>query len=108
MMLTKAGYQVEIACTGREAVEKFSSSPDDFDIIFMDIQMPEMDGMEATKEIRRRGYAAIPIIALTAHAMKGDREKCIEAGMDDYITKPVKRENIFEILEKYVFNREKI
>ncbi len=108
MMLTKAGYQVEIACTGREAVEKFSSSPDDFDIIFMDIQMPEMDGMEATKEIRRRGYVVIPIIALTAHAMKGDREKCIEAGMDDYITKPVKRENVFEILEKYVFKREKI
>ena len=108
MLLTKAGYQVEIACNGREAVEKFSSSPDDFDIIFMDIQMPEMDGMEATKEVRRRGYAAIPIIALTAHAMKGDREKCIEAGMDDYITKPVKRENVFEILEKYVFNRGKI
>ncbi len=108
MMLTKAGYQVEIACNGLEAVDKYSSSPDDFDIIFMDIQMPEMDGMEATKEIRRRGYAVIPIIALTAHAMKGDREKCIEAGMDDYITKPVKRENIFEILEKYVFKREKI
>ena len=69
--------------------------------------LAEMDGMEATKEIRRRGYAVIPIIALTAHAMKGDREKCIEAGMDDYITKPVKRENIFEILEKFVFNREK-
>jgi len=107
MMLTKAGYHVEIACNGREAVDKFSSSPDDFDIIFMDIQMPEMDGIEATKEIRKRGNAVIPIIALTAHAMKGDREKCIEAGMDDYITKPVKRENIFEILEKFVFNREK-
>jgi len=107
LMLTKAGYHVEIAGTGLEAVDKFSSSPTDFDIIFMDIQMPEMDGIEATKEIRKRGYAVIPIIALTAHAMKGDREKCIEAGMDDYITKPVKRENIFEILEKFVFNREK-
>jgi len=105
MMLTKAGYQIEIACNGREAVEKYSSSPADFDMIFMDIQMPEMDGMEATKEIRKRGYASIPVIALTAHAMIGDREKCIEAGMDDYITKPVKRENVFEILEKYVFKR---
>jgi PAS domain S-box-containing protein len=108
MMLTKAGYQVEIAGNGREAVDKFSSSPDSFDIIFMDIQMPEMDGVEATKEIKRNGYASIPIIALTAHAMQGDREKYIEAGMDDYITKPVKRETVFEILEKYVFKRDKI
>ncbi len=108
MLLTKAGYQVEIADNGREAVDKFSSSPDSFDIIFMDIQMPGMDGVEATKEIRRHGYASIPIIALTAHAMKGDREKCIEAGMDDYITKPVKRETVFEILEKYVFKKDKI
>jgi len=108
MMLTKAGYHVEIAGNGREAVDKLSYSPDSFDIIFMDIQMPEMDGIEATKEIRRLGYEKIPIIALTAHAMKGDREKCIEAGMDDYITKPVKRENVFEILEKYVFKKEKI
>jgi len=108
MMLTKAGYHVEITGNGREAVEIFSSSPDAFDIIFMDIQMPEMDGMEATMELRRRGYAAIPIIALTAHAMIGDRERCVQAGMDDYITKPIKRENIFETLEKYVFKRDKI
>jgi len=115
MMLTKAGYQVEVANNGKEAVEKYTASPKDFDLIFMDVQMPEMDGLEATKEIRkheeqpatRNSQLAtrrhIPIVAMTAHAMKGDREKCIEAGMDDYITKPIKRELVFEVLEKWIF-----
>ena len=105
IMLTKAGYQVEVANNGREAVEKFSKSPEDFDLIFMDVQMPEMDGMEATQTIRNKGFDTIPIVAMTAHAMKGDREKCLEAGMDDYTTKPIKREIVFGILEKWVFNR---
>jgi len=108
LMLTKAGYQVEIANNGIEAVDKFTSSPGDFDLIFMDIQMPKMDGMEATQVIRSKGFDTIPIVAITANAMKGDRETCLEAGMDDYITKPIKRENIFEILEKWVFNKEVI
>ena len=104
MMLTKAGYQVEVADNGKEAVEKYTASPEDFDLIFMDVQMPEMDGLEATREIRKQStIKRIPIVAITAHAMKGDREKCIEAGMDDYITKPIKRENVFGILEKWVF-----
>jgi len=117
LMLTKAGYQVEIANNGQEAVEKFTSSPEDFDLIFMDIQMPEMDGMEATATIRgselelatRNSQPAtrIPIIAMTAHAMKGDREKCLKAGMDDYISKPIKRETVFKMIEKWVFEREK-
>ena len=106
LMLTKAGYQVEIANNGQEAVEKFTSSPEDFDLIFMDIQMPKMDGMEATQAIRNKGFDTIPIVAITANAMKGDRETCLEAGMDDYITKPIKRETIFGILEKWVFNKE--
>ncbi|UCH00210.1 MAG: response regulator [Deltaproteobacteria bacterium] len=104
-MLTKAGYQVEVANNGQEAVEKYTTSPDDFHLIFMDVQMPEMDGMEATKAIRERGFDTIPIVAMTAHAMKGDREMCLEAGMDDYITKPIKRDLVFEILEKWVFNK---
>jgi CheY-like chemotaxis protein len=104
-MLTKAGYQVEVANNGQEAVEKYTTSPDDFHLIFMDVQMPEMDGMEATKAIRKRGFDTIPIVAMTAHAMKGDREMCLEAGMDDYITKPIKRDLVFEILEKWVFNK---
>jgi len=83
----------------------------------MDIQMPEMNGMEATKAIRRYeeqlatrnsqpATRHIPIIALTANAMKGDRETYLEAGMDDYITKPIKRELVFESIEKWVFRKE--
>ena len=106
LMLTKGGYLVEIADNGREAVEKFTNSPDDFDLILMDIQMPEMDGMTATQAIRSKGFDTIPIIAMTAHAMKGDREKCIEAGMDDYVTKPIRRETVFQMIEKWIFSRE--
>lgn len=108
-MLTKAGYMVEKANNGKEALEKYTASPGDFDLIFMDIQMPEMDGHEATGKIRRwekknaDKSKHVPIVAMTAHAMKGDREKCLEAGMDDYITKPIKRELVFEVIEKFVF-----
>ncbi|MDP2861263.1 MAG: response regulator [Desulfobacterales bacterium] len=107
MMLGKAGYHVEIAGNGLEAVEKYMASPDDFDLIFMDVQMPVMDGMEATKEIRKKGFKDIPIVAMTAHAIKGYRDECLEAGMNDYVTKPIKRELVFEILEKYVFTKKK-
>jgi len=111
MMLTKAGYTVEVANNGQEAVEKYTTTPEDFDLIFMDVQMPELDGMEATREIRKweGGTGSkenleirIPIIALTAHAMKGDREKCLKSGMDDYITKPIKKGPILGLLEKWV------
>jgi len=105
MMLSKAGYHVEIAGNGLEAVEKYSASPGDFDLIFMDVQMPVMDGMEATRTIREKGFADVPIIAMTAHAIKGYRDECLAAGMDDYLTKPIKRELVFEILEKYVFKK---
>ena len=117
LILTKAGYQVEVVKNGQEAVEKFTISPEEFDLIFMDIQMPEMDGMEATAAIRaselelatRNSQPAtrIPIVAMTAHAMKGDREKFLKAGMDDYIPKPIKRETVFKMIEKWVFEREK-
>ena len=107
IMLTKAGYQVEVANNGKEAVEKYTTSPDDFDLIFMDIQMPEMDGIEATQTIRGKRFNTIPIVAMTAHAMKGDREECIEAGMNDYVTKPIKRELVFETIEKWILGREK-
>ena len=103
LMLGKAGYQVTVANNGLEALEKYTATPDDFDLIFMDVQMPEMDGKAASMAIREKGYDRIPIIAMTAHAMKGDRELCIEAGMNDYITKPIKREAVFEIIKNTIF-----
>ena len=126
LMLKKAGYHVEVTNNGKEAFEKYTGSPDDFDLIFMDIQMPEMDGLEATGEIRKwerelidhssqlkaedkksatRNHepaTRVPIVAMTASAMKGDREMCVEAGMDDYITKPIRRELVFEVIERWV------
>ena len=86
-------------------METFTSAPDDFDTILMDIQMPDMDGYEASRSIRQKGFLAIPIIAMTANAMKGDRELCLEAGMNDYITKPIKREIVFQVLEKWLNSR---
>ena len=105
MMLTKAGYQVVVVSDGHEAVEKYTQSPEDFDLIFMDVQMPGMDGFEATRAIREKGFATIPIVAMTAYAMKDDKKRCLEAGMDDYISKPIKRDIVFGILEKWVFDR---
>lgn len=106
MMLGKAGYTVEVAENGKCAVEKVSKAPNDFDLIFMDVQMPEMDGKEATQALRKKGFTDIPIVAMTAHAMKGDREMCIESGMNDYITKPIKREMVFWMIQKYIFKKE--
>ena len=106
MMLINAGYQVEVANNGQEAVEKISDAPDTFDLVFMDIQMPKTDGMKATAMIRDHGFGHIPIVAMTANAMKGDREKCLEAGMNDYITKPIKKEFVFEMIDKWVFDRQ--
>jgi two-component system, sensor histidine kinase and response regulator len=103
LMLTKAGYQVEVAANGKIAFDKFTADPEAFDLIFMDVQMPEMDGKSATQAIRSAGHQEIPIVAMTAQAMKGDREKCLAAGMSDYITKPIKREVVFAVLEKWVF-----
>jgi signal transduction histidine kinase/CheY-like chemotaxis protein/ligand-binding sensor domain-containing protein len=107
-MLTKAGYHVEIVNNGREAVETFTANPAHYDMIFMDVQMPELNGFDACREIRARGFIDIPIIAMTASAMKGDREKCLEAGMNDYISKPIKREIVFEMVKKWAFVRKGI
>ncbi len=104
LMLTKGGHQVTHARNGHEALEKFSASPDQLDLIFMDVQMPGMDGMEATRRIRERGFDAIPIVAMTANAMKGDREKCLKAGMNDFVTKPIKKEIVLSMVEKWVCN----
>ncbi len=103
VLLTKAGYLLEAVNNGKEAVEKYTANPDNFDLIFMDVNMPEMDGLEATKIIRDKGHKDVPIIAMTAAAMKEDREKCLKAGMNDYIAKPIKREVVFSMVRKWIF-----
>jgi len=70
----------------------------------MDVNMPEMDGLEATEVIRNRGYHDIPIIAITADAMEEDRKRCLDSGMNDYIAKPIKREVVFNMVKKWVFD----
>ncbi|MBX2875856.1 MAG: response regulator [Saprospiraceae bacterium] len=96
----KMGYEIDIAENGLEAVEK--SSKFTYDIIFMDVQMPEMDGLQATQEIKSSMQADSPvIIAMTANAMPEDRQKCIDAGMDDYLSKPFKPAELQKLLVKY-------
>jgi len=99
-VLNKLGYKkIDIAQNGLEAIEKLKQQF--YEIVLMDVQMPEMDGMEATRRIRITAGERPVIIAMTANAMEGDREECIQAGMDDYISKPVKLEEIVNILEKW-------
>ena len=135
-MLEKAGHTPVVAANGREAVDRFKA--EHFDLILMDVQMPKMDGFEATSEIRKiedrrrktedgrqrtedrrqakqtpnanqstinnqqSSIQRVPIIALTAHAMKGDRERCLEAGMDDYVSKPLRAEELFKAIKKLI------
>ncbi|HYK88629.1 MAG TPA: response regulator, partial [Acidobacteriota bacterium] len=102
-LLEKQGHKVTVACNGKEALAAHDSR--EFDLIVMDAQMPEMNGYEATGLIRQREKATgrhVPILAMTAHAMKGDREKCLTAGMDDYISKPVRAKEFREIIESLV------
>jgi CheY-like chemotaxis protein/HPt (histidine-containing phosphotransfer) domain-containing protein len=119
-MLERAGYRVDVVANGREAVEAIARIS--YAVVFMDCQMPEMDGYEATREIRRReargqrpeahtdaevaGLASpvsrhVPIIAMTANALQGDREICLEAGMDDYVAKPFRREDLEAVLARW-------
>jgi two-component system, sensor histidine kinase and response regulator len=105
-LLERLGCHVDVASNGHEALKMVQSIP--FDLVFMDCQMPEMDGFEATRAIRawesasRVGQSPVtqlPIIALTANAMQGDRDRCLSAGMNDYITKPLSRTDLARVLE---------
>ena len=102
-ILEKSGYRVTVASNGLEALKAIEEH--DFDLVLMDVQMPEMGGFEATGnesgEGRYRAGTHIPIIAMTAHAMTGDRERCLAAGMDDYISKPIRAAALIELVEKY-------
>jgi len=113
-VLTQAGYDFEIVATGRQAVEAWRRGG--FSLILMDCQMPDMDGFEATREIRRceqdmvRTSSApprIPIVALTANALKGDREKCLAAGMDDHAPKPFEPSRLIDVIETHIAETEK-
>jgi len=104
-ILTKAGYNVDIANNGEEAVNLFLAEPDKYDIIFMDIQMPRLNGHDATIMLREKGFMNIPIVAITANVMKDDREKCLRSGMNDYIPKPIKREIVFEMIHRWVIEK---
>ncbi len=101
-LLEKRGHRVVLAGNGREALEALAK--DSFDLVFMDVQMPEMDGIEATGGIRKREMGTDRhqlVIALTAHAMKGDRDRCLAAGMDGYLCKPIRPQELDAMLEKY-------
>jgi two-component system, sensor histidine kinase and response regulator len=106
-MVEKLGYRADVAANGLEALEALSRIP--YAAILMDVQMPEMDGYQATVEIRRREEGSArqtPIIAMTANAMQGDREKALEAGMDDYVPKPVKPQDLDAVLKRWVLRPE--
>ena len=101
-VLERCGYRAHVVNDGREALQALSSQR--YDAVLMDCQMPDIDGYEATRELRRRedGGRRTPVIAMTAHAMIGDRERCLEAGMDDYIAKPVRSQLLAEVLGRWI------
>ncbi len=100
-LLQKHGHTVVVVENGRQALDALERET--VDLVLMDVQMPEMDGLEATAAIREKEKKTghhLPIIALTAHAMKGDREKCLAAGTDDYLTKPIRTADLFAAVER--------
>jgi CheY-like chemotaxis protein len=102
LLSREGGHAVDIANNGNQAIELWQSKP--YDLILMDVQMPEMDGIEAAERIRQKEVELgrrIPIIALTAHAMPGDRQRCLDAGMDDYLSKPLEPRRVFETIRHW-------
>ncbi|MCL2889390.1 MAG: response regulator, partial [Eggerthellaceae bacterium] len=104
-LLEPTQIEVECAVNGLEALQLFASQPQSYDIIFMDMQMPEMDGLSATREIRALDFAkakAIPIIAMTANVFKEDIRRCLDVGMNDHIGKPIDYADMLKKLKKYL------
>ncbi|KKL54214.1 hypothetical protein LCGC14_2267670, partial [marine sediment metagenome] len=105
----KLGYHADVVTNGKEAIESLKRL--DYDLVLMDCQMPEMDGYEATRTIRDENSTVrnhnIPIIAMTANVMKGDRENCLEAGMNDYVTKPIKVQELADAIDRNLCDKEK-
>ncbi|MBC7920440.1 MAG: response regulator, partial [Ferruginibacter sp.] len=101
-ILSKLGYEPEVVSNGQRVLEAVNRQH--YELILMDVQMPEMDGLEATRRLRRGSGAQPAIIAVTANAMQGDREECLRAGMDDYISKPIRLEELVQVLEKWALS----
>jgi len=102
-MLRKKEYKIDVANNGQEALEKLKSTEEPYSLILMDVQMPVLDGLETTRSIRRNpSWNHLPIIAMTAHAMIGDRERCLEAGMNGYISKPVQQAGLISVIEQFL------
>jgi len=103
-LLEETGVNIDLAENGKEAVNMVKAQPEKYDIVFMDMRMPEMDGLEATRQIRTlppRNREKLPIIAMTANVFRDDVDACIEAGMDDHIGKPIDLERVMEVIRKY-------
>ena len=95
-MLKRLGYKADVATNGLEVLQALQKKP--YDVVLMDVQMPEMDGLEATRRIRGSGLNT-RIVAMTAHALEGDRDVCLQAGMNEYISKPISMEELRKVLE---------
>lgn len=106
VILSKMGLSVDIAENGKVALQKISEAPDGYAAIIMDVQMPIMDGYEATERIRAAGFSDIPILAMTANVLDADRVKCLSIGMNDFIPKPISKKTLTEKLNKWVFTAE--
>lgn len=103
LILKRAGFEVDLVADGNEALEAHRTAP--YDLILMDCQMPTMDGFEASRKIRGLGEPQPVIIAVTANALVGEREKCLEAGMDDYLSKPFQAEQLVDVVKKWISKR---
>jgi two-component system, sensor histidine kinase and response regulator len=106
LILQRAGFDIDLVGDGREALEAHKAQP--YDLILMDCQMPTMDGFEASRQIRSLDYHQPVIIAVTANALVGEREKCLDAGMDDYLSKPFQAEQLVAVVKKWMTARRNV